>query len=135
MNLTLLREIRQPLRTFGRLWIDGEMICTTLEDTDRKLEAGGVKIYGQTAIPRGRYRVVLSVSNRFKKLLPEVLAVPQFEGIRIHAGNTEADTDGCILVGQGISTDNTRLLNSRPYVEQLIRRIQEATGPTWLEVK
>lgn len=135
MILTLTREYRQPTRTFGRIWLDGEPICVTLEDAYRKLEAGGIKIPGETAIPCGRYRVVLSVSNRFKRLLPEVLGVPQFSGIRIHAGNTEADTEGCILVGERINDNHTRLLNSRPYVALLINLIQGAPAPTWLEVK
>jgi hypothetical protein len=74
----------------------------TLEDTDRKLEEGGEKVAGQTCIPRGRYRITLTMSNRFKRILPLLNDVPQFSEIRIHAGNTPADTEGCIIVGRGL---------------------------------
>ncbi len=85
---------------FGKLFIDGRYFGETLEDTDRELEKGGVKVYGESAIPRGRYPVVVSVSRRFGREMPEVLDVPEFSGIRIHGGNTEHDTLGCPLLGQ-----------------------------------
>jgi hypothetical protein len=134
MELHLVRFMMQPLRTFGHLRINGALFCTTLEDTDRKLEDGGKKIFGQTAIPRGRYQVKLSDSPRFKQVLPELIDVPQFSGVRIHAGNTEKDTEGCILVGQGISTDGKRLINSRLYLNQLMFWLETETSPIWLEV-
>jgi hypothetical protein len=84
----------------GKLFVDGKLLGQTLEDQDRHLEAGGEKkIYGETAIPRGQYRVQLSYSQRFKRIMPEVLDVPGFTGIRLHGGNTEEDTDGCPLLG------------------------------------
>ncbi len=83
----------------GKLFVDGKLLGQTLEDTDRHLEAGGEKIYGETAIPRGRYKVQLSYSQRFKRIMPEVLDVPGFTGIRIHGGNDEEDTHGCPLLG------------------------------------
>jgi len=99
---------------FGRLVIDDLLTCDTLEDEDRFLEAGGIKVPGQTAIPRGTYRVDVTWSPKFGKLLPEVLEVPGFKGIRIHGGVDEEDTEGCILVGlksgnqlsHGIDTSN-----------------------------
>jgi hypothetical protein len=98
--LELIRDEETPSRMFGKLFIDGRYFGETLEDTDRELEKGGVKVYGESAIPRGRYPVVVSVSRRFGREMPEVLDVPEFSGIRIHGGNTEHDTLGCPLLGQ-----------------------------------
>ena len=99
MYIQLKREYYTSKTTEGKLYVDGEFECHTLEDTDRNLEDGGEKIYGKTAIPKGSYRLIVTKSIRFGKRLPILLNVPQFEGVRIHIGNTSADTDGCILVG------------------------------------
>lgn len=97
----LLRRPDTPVAgyTDGNLFINGVWFCFTLEDEDRGMEKGGVKIYGKTAIPRGLYKVIIDFSQRFQKLMPRVLGVPGFSGIRIHTGNLATDTDGCILVG------------------------------------
>lgn len=99
MYIQLKREYYTNKSTEGKLYINGEFECHTLEDVDRNLESGGEKIYGKTAIPKGTYRIVVTKSVRFGKRLPILLNVPQFEGVRIHVGNTSEDTDGCILVG------------------------------------
>ena len=102
---------RQPTRdgtTLGVLSIDGVRCCETLEDAVRT----DGKVYGETAIPFGRYRVMLTQSMRFRTMLPLVLDVPGFSGIRIHAGNSQRDTEGCILVGQyhtGVNLEHSRL--------------------------
>ena len=96
----LIRKIFLENVTGGELFLGDLFLCYTLEDTDRRLEEGGVKIPGKTAIPRGVYRIELDHSVRFKRLLPHLIDVPGFEGIRIHAGNTELDTEGCILPGE-----------------------------------
>jgi hypothetical protein len=83
----------------GKLFVDGKLLGQTLEDPDRHLEDGGEKIPGETAIPRGRYKVQLSFSHRFQRIMPEILDVENFTGVRIHGGNTEADTHGCPLLG------------------------------------
>lgn len=84
MKLTLKRNFRGPDYTIGKLYIDGHYFCDTLEDTVRP---SGEKIKGKTAIPAGDYKVIKSYSPRFKKILPEILNVPGFTGVRIHAGN------------------------------------------------
>jgi uroporphyrinogen-III synthase len=96
----------------------------SLEDVDRQLETGGKKIKAQTAIPRGTYAVVIDFSNRFQKQMMHVLNVPQFEGIRIHAGNTDKDTEGCILLGK-VRSDNA-VFNSREAVNALFDKVQQA---------
>jgi hypothetical protein len=99
MYIQLAREYYTNKSTEGKLFVNGEFECYTLEDTDRNLESGGEKIYGNTAIPKGKYEIDITKSFRFKRELPLLLNVPQFEGVRIHIGNTSEDTDGCILVG------------------------------------
>lgn len=92
--------------TIGKLYIDDVFECYTLEDVDRKLETGGTKEYGCTAIPRGQYNVVVTPSARFRRNLPLLLNVEGFEGVRIHPGNTSANTEGCILVGESVVNDD-----------------------------
>lgn len=101
MELLIKRPDYQPERaaTLGEFFLNGSLLGYTCEDEDRRLETGGEKVHGKTAIPRGRYRVVMSMSTRFKRVMPEVLDVPGFHGIRIHGGNTVEDTEGCPLLG------------------------------------
>lgn len=95
MKVEVKRTFKGTEYTIGKLYIDGHYLCDTLEDTVRN----GVKIAGKTAIPAGTYKVKKTMSPRFKKVLPEILNVPGFTGVRIHAGNTAIDTDGCLLLG------------------------------------
>lgn len=99
MKLILVRDEFTPQSTIGKLSVNGAYFCETIEDCDRYLEAGGAKIPGETAIPRGTYEVTIDFSTRFGKDMPHVLNVPQFDGIRIHPGNSAHDTEGCVLVG------------------------------------
>jgi len=94
MKITVKRTFKGAEYTIGKLYIDGAYFCDTLEDTVRE-----VKIAGKTAIPAGKYKVKKTYSPRFKKQLPEILHVPNFSGVRIHAGNTAKDTEGCLLLG------------------------------------
>lgn len=96
MQINVKRTFKGPDYTIGKLYIDGHYLCDTLEDTVRP---AGTKIAGKTAIPAGTYRVKKTMSPRFKKILPEILDVPGFAGVRIHSGNTAADTEGCLLLG------------------------------------
>ena len=120
MNLRVIREPSTVAATMGILLIDGVFTCWTLEDVVRP-----VKIPGETAIPAGRYDVRLSLSQRFQKLLPEILAVPGFTGIRIHAGNTQADTAGCLLVGRIRAYD--RVEESKLALMNVMEHLRRAT--------
>ena len=124
MKLLLHRQIFSDKSTIGTLYVNGLKECHTLEDRDRHLEDGGEKVYGETAIPRNTYKVVITYSNRFKKPMPLLVDVPQFEGIRIHPGNVAEDTHGCILVGVGIGQDI--LYNSRQAYEKLFNKLEAA---------
>lgn len=124
MKLLLVREPSGDKCTPGKLYVNGVFECFTLEDKDRKLEAGGEKIYGQTAIPRGTYEVIINFSQRFKRDLPLLLNVAGFSGVRIHAGNTSEDTEGCILVGS--SRGDQRVNNSRVAFNKLFDQLDEA---------
>lgn len=109
MYIQLVREGFTDKATEGKMFVNGTFECYTLEDTDRHLEDsidGSEKIYGRTAIPRGTYDIELSYSNHFSKILPHIKDVPYFEGVRIHSGNSDKDTEGCILVGK-INTSDT----------------------------
>ncbi len=108
MNLFLQRIAQTPEYTIGRLYINDNFFCNTLEDAVREQ-----KIAGQTAIPEGTYTVIVNKSPRFKRDLPLLLDVPNFEGIRIHRGNTAKDTSGCILVGE--NKVKGKVINSTKY--------------------
>jgi hypothetical protein len=122
VKLTLYRTEHTADATIGRLSIDGVPFCYTLEDIERP--AGAPKVFGKTAIPAGLYRVVIDFSNRFQCPMPHVLDVPGFEGIRIHPGNTAADTEGCILVGMDKLADS--IGHSRVAFDALFPKIQQA---------
>jgi hypothetical protein len=123
MRLRLERTWCGPVCTIGTLYVDGKAECFTCEDVTRP---NGEKVYGETAIPSGVYNVVVTPSNRFKRDLPLVENVPGFQGIRIHPGNTAADTDGCILVGKGKMPDGVS--HSREAFDALFRKIKESLG-------
>jgi hypothetical protein len=119
MKLFLERDIFTDTATTGRLSIGMDFECYTLEDVVRD-----IKIKGETAIPYGTYEVIINWSNRFQRPMPLLLNVPGFEGIRIHAGNTAADTEGCILVGQSRGVDYVK--DSRKAFAELFVKLVKA---------
>jgi hypothetical protein len=119
MQITVKRLHKTDTSTIGELSIDGLFQCYTLEDAER-----AVKIKGETAIPKGTYKVIINESNRFKRLLPLLLDVPNFEGVRIHSGNSNHDTEGCILVGQ--SRNKNYIGQSRKAFDKLFKKMQAA---------
>lgn len=130
MELTLIRTNLNDKYTSGELYINSNFFSSTLEDVNRdlnkngKFDNGESKIYGETCIPYGTYKITLSYSPKFKRVLPEVLNVPNFTGIRFHRGNYIKDTEGCILVGEKV--ENGILINSTSYEKNLVDILQKA---------
>ena len=123
MILKLDRIAKQDAYTIGHLYIDNKYFCDTIEDKVRDLSKEK-KVYGQTAIPSGSYKVTWTYSSKFKKYMPLINNVPQFDGIRIHSGNTVKDTLGCIIVGQ--NKRKGMVINSRETVDKLYPIIEKA---------
>jgi len=133
MLITIAREPSANGWTLGRLGVDGRFECYTCEDVVRPHDAP--KVPGQTAIPPGRYRVIITVSPRFGIRLPRLVGVAGFDGILIHTGNTARDMDGCILPGLDHKLDGVR--QSRPAFDALMEKIETALSSgrqVWLEV-
>ena len=152
MELILKRIAKRKTYTIGRLYIRQQVMneyqpgyedhyfCDTLEPTWRDYANGAYKVKGRSAIPEGRYAVVISWSPKFKQWLPILLGGPEFnrkwQGIRIHAGNTAKDTEGCILVGQ--NREVGKVLDSRKWLYELKQKIVEAKDrgeAVWITVK
>lgn len=129
MNIVLKRIALRDTYTIGKLYINNKYICDTVEDKVRDVNKNGkfdgneIKVYGETAIPYGIYEVKWTYSPRFKKYMPELLNVPGFSGIRIHSGNTAADSLGCIIVGENKVVG--KVLNSRAMVNKLYPIIEK----------
>ena len=136
MILELIRDDDPANKhNWGKLFVDRMYLGETLEDPDKYLEIGGEKEYGDTAIPRGRYRLTLTPSRRFGRIMPEVLGVPGFTGVRIHGGNTEHDTLGCPLLGQVRTDDgisNCAGVNERLYLT--LQAADQRGEEVWIEV-
>lgn len=141
MELRLNRRYKGPKYTIGNLYIDDIYFCDTLEDVDREItsstsleDISRKKIYGQTAIPTGTYKVNLNVvSPKFKDRswakpyggkVPRLMNVPGFEGVLIHPGNTDSDTSGCILVGK--NTVVGKVMESTITFNGLMKKLLEA---------
>ena len=145
MEILVKRIAKKPKYTIGKLYIDKKYICDTLEDTDRGLnqdmsleEIKNKKVYGETAVPTGTYKVDMNtVSPKFKNRvwakpyggkLPRLIAVPGYEGVLIHAGNKAEDTLGCILVGENKAVG--QVLNSQVTFKRVMSILTEGTNIT-----
>lgn len=131
MNLILYRKYLRPTYTIGKLFIDGSYFCDTLEDKVRDLP-NEPKVPGQTAIPSGRYTVIMDFSVRFQRIMPHIINVPYFTGIRIHGGNTDADTEGCPLVGRNTFVGG--LTESRDYSNKLNNILSSAKDTIFIDI-
>lgn len=128
MELKLVRSEFQSDRVFGKLYIDGEYFSLTCEDADRGLTKETplstikrTKVAHKTCVPYGRYRIILSYSNKLKRYLPLLLDVPGWRGIRIHKGSGPEWSSGCPLVG--FRREGDRLRQYTKAEEELIKRL------------
>ena len=146
MNLKLFRKWKKKTYTMGEFSIEGERFCESLEPPVRNLidynhdgdfdDPGEGKVYGETAIPCGRYQLIVTWSSKFGKRLPELLHVPGFKNIRIHAGTNAKHTEGCILVGE--NKEKGKLVNSPYYQTRIVQMIDEETDKgltSWITIK
>lgn len=140
MEILIERKYKKPLYSIGLMYIDGKFFCNTLEDTDRNLTSDMMpkiikqrKVHGKTAIPTGTYDVVMDYSPRFEKNLPHILGVRGFEGVRIHAGNTPEDTEGCILLGKNDCVG--RVSNSGATCNKFYHLLNAAGGRARLTIR
>lgn len=136
MEFKLHRRFLGDTYTIGDLYIDEVFFCNVLEDTVRDRnkdgdlkDTGETKVYGQTAIPYGKYKIVITYSQRFKRKLPLLVNVPEFEGIRIHPGNKQVDTHGCLLVG--INDVKGEIHQSKIYFEKLLQMMENSKQTEW----
>lgn len=127
MKLKLKRIAYRETYTIGKLYIDGVYFCDTLEDPPRE-----VKVMNETCIPKGTYKVIVNWSNRFKRLMPLLLNVPKFEGIRIHNGVTAKHTSGCVLVGKNKVVGELR--ESKEVFEALFGILQQTKEQIKIEI-
>ena len=132
MEITLIRFAYRSDYTIGKMYVNDAYFCDTLEDTNRDLnknerfDNGETKVYDRTCIPFGHYTVDLTMSAHFKRVLPILVGVPDFAGVRIHRGNEPSDTLGCILVGE--NKIKGKVINSTPYEEKLVQMMKAAKG-------
>jgi hypothetical protein len=128
MKLKLLRIFFAETYTIGKLFIDGVFFCDVLEDKVRDYDKDGKldepKVYGETAIPYGTYKMILDYSAHFKAILPHILDVPGFEGIRIHWGNIPKNTLGCLLLGK--NTEKGKVTESKVTYVKFIDKLLES---------
>ena len=129
MEIKLVRIAFKETYTIGKLYVDGKYVCDTIEDKDRGLDDSMTaneilkrKVKGQTAIPTGHYNIDITYSPKYKRMMPLLLNVKGFSGIRIHSGNTSKDTEGCLIVGKNKQVG--MVLESRDTYQRLFEMMQ-----------
>lgn len=129
MEIKLVRIAFKSTYTIGKLYVDGKYVCDTIEDKDRGLDNSMTvneilkrKVKGQTAIPTGHYKIDITYSPKYKRMMPLLLDVKGFSGIRIHSGNTSKDTEGCLIVGKNKQVG--MVLESRDTYQRLFEMMQ-----------
>lgn len=127
MKIKVDRIYKGESYTIGKMYLNGEYFCDTLEDAIRP-----VKIPNETAIPAGIYKVEVTYSPRFKRNLPLLVDVPNYTGIRIHNGSNKDHTSGCILVG--FNTSKGILSDSRKISDQLTEKLESLSEPIEIEI-
>lgn len=128
MKITLYRKILNDTSTEGNLYIDGKWFCNTIEDKVRAKPGQWnkkLKVYAETAIPYGKYPVLVTYSNRFKRQLTGIFNVPDFEGIRIHNGTSEKSSAGCIIVSYKDNDVKHTLINDPAAMNDLCKIVEE----------
>lgn len=135
MELLLKRGKSSSKSTIGELYLDGVFECYTLEDVVREIPGQPVdqwKVYGETAIPSGRYKIIINHSTTFNQILPLLLDVPGFKGIRIHKGNWAKNTLGCILPGTGKTAD--MVTNSAKAFDRLFAKLKASKTDIYITI-
>jgi hypothetical protein len=139
MKLELKRLYKKDTYTIGKLYINDEYFCDTLEDKDRNLtndmslaDILNIKVYGRTAIPKGHYKITITYSPKFKTNLPLINDVIGYSGIRIHQGNTHNNTSGCILVGE--NKIKGQLINSKNALSKLLSILSNANDDITMDI-
>lgn len=141
METFLKRIAKRDTYTIGKFYIGNNYFCDILEDKVRDLnhdgdldDPGETKVWGQTAIPCGRYKVILSYSPRFKKILPRLMNVKGFDGILMHGGNTAEDTHGCLLMG--VNKVKGKVLDSQITLTRFLNFLEEnKIKEFWITIK
>lgn len=127
MIITVERKIFHNDCTLGNLYIDDKWYCHTLEDVVRNKIVDKItnfiKIFGKTAIPYGKYEIIVNYSNKFKRLLPLLLNVPFFTGIRLHYGRSSLNSLGCILVSKKSDNSKKQLLFDNKEAQNFITNL------------
>lgn len=127
----LIRKEKGSGYTAGVLFFGGSKLqsqserCDTIEPQWRDYEHGEKKVKGKSAIKAGTYEIILTYSVRFKRVLPILLNVEDFDGVRIHRGNTAKDTEGCILPGVSGGRGSGYVSQSTQAEKKIVAMLQE----------
>lgn len=129
MRIELIRIAFKDTYTIGKLYVNGKYFSDVIEDKDRGLDSSmseseilKKKVKGQTAIPTGHYVINITYSHKYKRMMPLLLDVKGFSGIRIHSGNTSKDTEGCLIVGKNKKVG--MVLESRDTYKRLFKMME-----------